>query len=159
MNFCNDNNDSIAEELRDPDVRRKYAIEYVTKGIIKGYLAYYNNQVVGWCNANDRRECLGCFGWRIISGNTQTVQDDRKIKSIFCFTVAPAMRGKHIASALLERVISDAVKDGYHCLESYPNKEETDMYYNFVGPKGLYEKYGFSKRGETECRLIYQKQL
>lgn len=80
-------------------------------------------------------------------------------RKIVCFTVAPSMRGKHVATAFLERVIKDAKKDGYEYLESYPNKEETDMYYNYVGPIELYKKFGFEEWGETENRLIFRKNL
>ena len=32
-----------------------WAVEMVNTGVIQGYLAYADGQVVGWCNANDRR--------------------------------------------------------------------------------------------------------
>lgn len=159
LNFCSDNNIEIADLLRDANQRREYAIKYVNEGIVQGYLAYYEGQVIGWCNTNDRAACLRCFGWQIISGKSRTIEDSKKIKSIFCFTVAPAMRGKHVASALLEQVIQDAYKDGYDSIESYPNKTESDMYYNFVGPLELYNKFGFEKYGETENRLVLRKRL
>ncbi|WP_173714920.1 GNAT family N-acetyltransferase [Clostridium beijerinckii] len=159
VNFCSDNNLGIAELLRDPEVRRKYAIKYVNENIIQGYLAYYDGQVIGWCNTNDKKDCLGCFGWQIISGKTKAIEESIRVKSVFCFTVAPSMRGKHVATALLERVIQDATKEGYDYIESYPNKTECDMYYNFVGPIGLYEKFGFIQFGETENRLVFRKKL
>ena len=117
----------------------------------------YNGQVIGWCNTNDKKDCLGCFGWKIISGETKAIEESIRIKSVFCFTVAPAMRGKHIATALLERVIQDARKEVYDFIESYPNKTECDMYYNFVGPIELYKKFGFTQFGETENRLVFRK--
>lgn len=159
VNFCSDNNADIAELLRDPGVRRTYAIKYVNENLLQGYLAYQDGQVVGWCNANDKKDCLGCFGWQIISKGIRTIEESIRVKSVFCFTVAPAMRGKHIATALLERVIQDARKDGYDYIEAYPNKTECDMYYNFVGPIGLYEKFGFSQFGKTDNRLIIRKKL
>ena len=159
VNFCSDNNLKIAELLRDADIRRKYAIKYVNENIIQGYLAYYEGQVVGWCNINDKKDCLGCFGWQIISGKTKVTEEKVKVKSVFCFTVAPAMRGKHIATSLLQQAIDDARKDGYDYIESYPNKTESDIYYDFVGPIGLYKKFGFEQYGETENRLVFRKKL
>lgn len=159
VNFCSDNNTELADILRDAGQRRKYAIKYVNEGIIQGYLAYYEGKVIGWCNTNDRANCLQCFGWQIISGNSETIKDRRKVKSVFCFTVAPAMRGRNIATALLEQVIKDAKQDGYDYIESYPNKSESDIYYNFVGPIGLYKKFGFELYGETENRIILRKKL
>lgn len=159
VNFCSDNNTEIADLLRDENRRREYAIKYVNEGIIQGYLAYYEGQVIGWCNTNDRANCLSCFGGHIISGNSKTIEDSKKVKSIFCFTVAPAMRGKHVATALLEQAIQDASQEGYDFIESYPNKTESDMYYNFVGPLELYKNFGFEQYGETENRLVLRKKL
>lgn len=159
VNFCSDNNIEIADLLRDANQRREYAIKCVNEGIVQGYLAYYEGQVIGWCNTNDRADCLRCFGWQIISGNSKTIEDNKKVKSIFCFTVAPAMRGKHVATALLEQVIQDASQEGYDFIESYPNKTESDMYYNFVGPMELYKKFGFEQYRETENRLVLRKKL
>lgn len=161
LNYCSAHNAEIVDfDLFDAEQRREYAIRYVNEEAIQGYLAYYNGQVIGWCNANDRSDCMQCFGWQqYVSGKSKLKEESEKIKSIFCFTVAPEMRGKHVATALLERVVHDAVKDGYEYLEAYPNKEETDMYYNYVGPIGLYQKLGFEKWGETEERFVYRKKL
>nr|WP_313132175.1 hypothetical protein [Anaerocolumna sp.] len=69
------------------------------------------------------------------------------------------MRGNGIAERLLRRVCEDAIQDGYSCIESYPNKGESDMYYNYVGPMPLYQKLGFIIVGETQQRYIMQKNL
>lgn len=69
------------------------------------------------------------------------------------------MRGQGIATAMLERAIKDAKADGYEFMEAYPNKEETDMYYNYVGPLGLYKKFGFEPFIETKWRLVLRKKL
>lgn len=160
LDYCSDCNAEIEGfEDFDAEQRREYAIRYVNKGIIQGYLAYYNGQVIGWCNANDRVDCHGCIGWQMIYGKTEIKKEHSKIKSIFCFTVAPDMRGKHVATALLERIIKDAKEEGYEYLEGYPNKEETDMYYNYVGPMELYKKMGFEKWDETENYFVFRKKL
>ncbi|MCH5320726.1 MAG: GNAT family N-acetyltransferase [Eubacterium sp.] len=160
LDYCSASNAHLSKEFDDADVRRKYAIEYVNKGIIQGYLAYYNNQPVGWLNANDRDKCTNCMGMQEDIFNFKKIKmSDKKIKSIFCFTVAPEMRGKHIAQALLERAIEDAKADGYEYMEAYPNKKDADIYYNYVGPMGLYNKFGFEKYGKTKYRFILRKKL
>lgn len=161
LNYCSAHNAEVVDfDLFDAEQRREYAIKYVREGVIQGYLAYHNGQVIGWCNANDRSDCMRCYGWQqYIAGKGEMKQEASKIKSIFCFTVAPEMRGKHVATALLERVVQDAREDGYEYLEAYPNKEDTDMFYNYVGPVGLYQKFGFEKYGETDERFIFRKKL
>ena len=37
--------------------RRERAIHYINTGSLQGYLAYYKNKIVGWCNAT--ADCQG----------------------------------------------------------------------------------------------------
>jgi hypothetical protein len=96
LNYCSDDNGNI--DFSSPDIRREYAIKYVKSGKIQGYLAYSENEVVGWCNANSKLGCMKCRGWRLISNSDIDFDPNLKIKSIFCFTVAPEMRRKGIAT-------------------------------------------------------------
>lgn len=147
-------------DLSDLAVRRQYAIDYVNRGTIQGYLAYHDGRVVGWCNANRKADCMDCVGWREeISPERHDGAQARTVKSAFCFTVDPAMRGQGIAEALLRRVIDDAREEGYAVLEGYPNRGESDMYNDYVGPLKLYEKLGFAITGETSRGYIVQKKL
>lgn len=158
LNYCATDNCKEAQTLFfDADVRRNYAIRYVNAGIMQGYLAYVDGQVVGWCNANDRAACRVCSGYQEMIHDRE--DDGLKVKSIFCFTVAPAMRGKHIATAMMERVIVDAQEEGYDAVEGYPDKEAADVYYNFPGHQAFYRKFGFETVGEGDGRLIVQKTL
>ena len=159
LHYCSAHN--AETDLSDPEKRREYAIQYVTEGILQGYLAYSNeNKVVGWVNANDRSNCMDCDGWVEMAGNQKiNTGGHGKTKSIFCFTVAPARRGEGIAEMLLRRVCEDAIKEGYELIEGYPNKGESDMYYSYVGPLDLYKKLGFTIVGETNGGYIVQKDL
>ena len=73
--------------------------------------------------------------------------------------MAPEYRGQGVATAMLEKVIADAKADGYDYLEAYPNKEDTDAYYNYVGPYNLYKKFGFEHFSETKWRFVLRKKL
>lgn len=158
LDYCAaDNREEAATRFQDADVRREYAIRYVNEGVMQGYLAYTDGQVVGWCNANDRRPCMACAGYQEMFHNRE--DDGLRVKSIFCFTVAPAMRGRHIATALLERVIADARKEGFDAVEGYPVQADTDIYYNYHGHRELYRKLGFEEIGEGEGHLIMRKPL
>ena len=163
LNYCATDNCALQESFANECTRREYATRYVTQGIIQGYLAYQAEKPVGWCNVNDRQPCTLSAGWNFFIDPQQILSKQEqaacKTKSIFCFTVAPALRGRGIATALLEKVVSDAQHDGYNYLEAYPNKTESDVYYNYVGPLGLYRKFGFEPFAETEHRLVMRKRL
>ena len=37
------------------EYNREQAIDFIKSGRMQGYLAYVDNEVVGWCNANDKK--------------------------------------------------------------------------------------------------------
>lgn len=143
--------------------RRDYALQSVKNGNIQGYLAYRGGEVVGWCNANTKSACLKCTGWQGMNGKRKgfipTEEPEIKIKSIFCFAVAPELQRQGIASQLLDRVCIDAAEDGFDFAEAYPDREITEKSEDFVGYAGMYEKQGFTVYHETSRKLVMRKPL
>ncbi len=135
---------------------RDYAIEFIQDNIIQGYLAYLNESVVGWCNANDKRGFSNLVERKELWDGAD---HDAKVKSVVCFLIAPDMRGKGIATQLLNRVCQDAMKEGYEYIEAYPRKGETDIYVNHHGPYALYDKFGFMPYKEMQHDTIVRKCL
>lgn len=158
--WCNDDYEG-KDFTSSIEVRRDYAIQYVKGNNIQGYLAYYDDKVVGWCNANTKADCLKCYCWRRFMGfvSTEESTPDIKVKSVFCFAIAPEMRRKGIAKLLLERVCQDATQDGFDFVEAYPNKEFIDEAEDFLGPAEVYKKSGFTVHYETDRQFVMRKQL
>ena len=131
-------------------------------GIIQGYLAYYNGQAVGWCNANTKSDCMYCISWLRFMQSLNVVEPDSnsKVKSIFCFVIKPEMQRKGIATQLLERVCNDAISDGFDVVEVYPKKEFVSVARDFMGPAAMYSKYDFHVYAELEDNeIIMRKHL
>lgn len=141
--------------------RRALAVQYIQSGLMQGYLAYCGEQVIGWCNANTKADCLHCTSWlRFMQSFSDADLDNAcKIKSVFCFVIAPAWRRKGIAKLLLDRVCEDAAKEGFDCVEAYPMQEFVNESRDFMGPKGLYEKTGFDVCRQVDNRLVMRKRL
>ena len=58
--FCGKDNCS-EEGMENPAVRREAAIRYIREGAMRGYLAYADGSVVGWCKRQERlAEVLRC---------------------------------------------------------------------------------------------------
>ena len=157
--FCGKDNCS-EENMEKPEVRREAAVRYIREGTLRGYLAYVGGSVVGWCGANDRNASRKCFGVRWILG-TELPETEEKAVSVFCFEVIPAQRGRHVATALLTRLIEDARIDGCAFVEAYPLKESPEaVTENYGGHLAFYEKHGFRPTGETQTgRVIMRKRL
>jgi len=127
--------------------RRDYAIWLVEHGIMKGYLAFDNARVVGWCNVGDK----GAFS---SLGGLQTPED--KVISITCFTIQKEYRARGVAQRLLQRVIKEAKANKKKLIEAYPSRMSKSEFGNFHGPFSMYEKYGFKPeriRGVEVVRL------
>ncbi|WBW98478.1 GNAT family N-acetyltransferase [Oceanirhabdus sp. W0125-5] len=136
---------------------RELAIKYIQKGVLQGYLAYVEGLVVGWCNANDKASYDGLSNkkrpelW-------EGIDCSEKVKSIVCFTIAPNMRRKGIATQLLNRVCMDASLDGYTYVEAYPGTGETNSR-SYHGPYTIYDKSGFSVYKDLGGEVIVRKYL
>ena len=157
--WCNDDIDG--KDYSTVEKRRELASIYIMNNNIQGYLAYCDNKVVGWCNANAKSDCYKCFCWRNFMGSVhkEEASSNIKIKSIFCFAIAPEMRGKGIAKLLLEKVCEDARLEGFDCVEAYPNKKFIDTAEDYMGPISMYEKSGFTFCYETEQKAVMKKTL
>lgn len=157
--WCND--DSVGKDFSTNEKRRAYAEQYVKGNNIQGYLAYCDGRVVGWCNANTKSDCLKCVSWRRFMGAVpaETPNSGVRVKSIFCFTVAPEYKRQGIATRLLERVCRDAAEEGFDFVEAYPNKRFIDEFRDFMGPAAMYQKRGFTVAGEAGDMLVVRKRL
>ncbi len=137
----------------DAPINRRHAIDFIESGRMRGYLAYRDGRVVGWCNANDKAAYDSvhfCF--------SRDVPDDGgRIKSVACFVIDPNHRRCGVATALLEAVLADAARDGYDVVEAYPFAQ--NEFHAYHGPVALYEKLGFVRCGTVECCAVYRKLL
>jgi len=130
---------------------RDRVAEHIKEGAIRGYLAYADGKVVGWCNVNDKQN-YAALEYNVDAG-LWSEDKDIKVKSVVCFLVAPAMRGQGVATRLLERACADAEAEGYAFIEGYPPPGDCDMYAAHHGTVPFFTKYGFTihKRSEKGC--------
>lgn len=151
----------IETDFSSASKRRDLAIQYVKSGVIQGYLAYSGDKVAGWCNANSKSDCLHCSSWLRFMQPFNTIEagENSKVKSVFCFVIAPEMRRKGVAKLLLERVCDDAAKEGFDVVEAYPKIEFADIARDFMGPRKIYESTGFSAYCEVGDRVVMRKKV
>jgi len=160
--WCNDDHDvNHIDYLLSQALRRNYAIQQIKNNNIQGYLAYCDDKVVGWCNANTKADCLKCYCWRRFMGAvpTEELASGIQVKSVFCFLIAPDWRRKGITKLLLEHVCQDAAQDGFTVVEAYPKKVFINEAKDFMGPAKLFSKNGFTVQSETEDKLVMRKPL
>ncbi|MCL2284958.1 MAG: GNAT family N-acetyltransferase [Firmicutes bacterium] len=144
-----------------PEERRIHAIQRIHDGDLQGYLAYYNDKIVGWCNANTKSDCLGCMNYLRTDAGVplEECRHGEKIKFVFCFVVAPEMQRKGIATQLLKYICQDAAANGFDFVEAYVNEKFSGAVHEYRGAMAMYEKCGFNKWAEHEGKAVVRKAL
>ena len=135
--------------------RRERAIWFVQHGIIQGYLAYLGNRIIGWCSATG--DCHKGVEFMRLYCPIAERGPDTKVKSVFCFVVAPEFRRQGIATMLLEYVLRDAADDGFDYVEAYPLVSSTEL--DHMGPLAMYLQCGFEVYEDIEERVSVRKAL
>ncbi len=118
--------------------------------------AYDGDRVIGWCNANGNASF--CVEYLRSFWNIAPAEPNIRVKSIFCFTVAPAYQHKGVASALLHSVCQDAAAEGYDFVEAYAELHGTEPL-DFRGSITMYERAGFVRCGVRENKVVLRKAL
>jgi len=137
----------------DAPYNRKCAVDLISKGKMKGYLAYEDGKVIGWCNTNDK-QAYDNVNFRL---PRDSFDNTHRVKCIVCFCISPYTRGKGVATALLEKVCEDAAAEGYDCIEAYPFDNDKNNAYH--GPRSMYEKHGFEKQEHLDGVTVFRKAL
>lgn len=132
---------------------RRFAVEMLNEGKIRGYLAFEGDISIGWCNAADMDSYL------VFVPEFARQNKYGKTFSVVCFEIALEYRGKGIATAFLNRVCSDAKARGYIAVEGYAQLNNELTYYDYNGPIRLYEKVGFSEVARQDKQIIMRKLL
>lgn len=146
------------EEWTNPTERREKAMELIQNGEMQGYLAYEGNDVIGWCNVNDRENYRYLMTMFEEIGYQTEQSDNLKIKSIFCFLVAPEYRGRGVAQKLLDKVCEDALKEGYTYIETYPFADG-GFEFQYHGTQKMYKQNNFTEVADLKFVKVMRKSL
>lgn len=128
--------------------RREQAKAFIRDGVLRGYLAYEGELVVGWCNANRKANYLR------LDAHAEHAE---QTLAIVCFVIDPARRRQGIARALLTQALDDAARSGLHWAEAYPAPRSQSESGNFHGHLALYETLGFQR--VPGRKLVVRKEL
>lgn len=131
---------------RTGEQNRAAITERILDGRAQGFLAYVGNRVVGWCNAAPRSQYPSLAG---LPG------DPHKTGAIFCFVVAPGMRGRGIASQLLTAACDSLQEQGMELVIAKPVRGAETAAENFQGPLSMYLKAGFSIVHQDDRGNVY----
>jgi len=136
-------------------VLREIVMRQIASKALRGYLAYVDGVSIGWCNTNDKAS----FPVESANGVRLHAPADKREKAVVCFEIAPEYREKGVATALLNRVVTDAKAEGYVAVEGFPQVHEERFEWDYTGPVRLYEKAGFTAVTKHDGSVIMRKEL
>lgn len=142
-------------ENEQPFVKRDYAIKLIQEGTLNGFVAYLDDRLVGFCNA-DHKENYYRHSRNNRPDLWMGLADDDKVLAIVCYVVDVGMRGKGVATALLEGVCKYAAENGFDYIEAYPSLGGFHSTH-CGGPFSMYEKQGFSLLDNQKSEVIARK--
>jgi GNAT superfamily N-acetyltransferase len=130
----------------------------VERGPPPGLLAYDEGAPVGWISVAPRADFPRLRGSRVLAE-----VDAAPVWSVTCFFVKAGMRGRGVASALIDAACAFAAERGAETLEGYPVDPLGGRYANgfaWTGVKSLFDAAGFAEVARrSEKRPIMRKEL
>ena len=132
-------------ETRPETLRRQVA----TRDVPPGFLAYIDEEVVGWAGVSVRGRTP-----RLDSSRTIPRVDDAPVWVIGCFLIRVGHRRKGVATALLEGVVVAARRAGAPGVEAFPIDpvgRRANANFAFVGLTPMFDRAGFKRVLVTEA--------
>jgi GNAT superfamily N-acetyltransferase len=139
-------------ERRTADENRRATQDMILSGRMRGYLAYLDEALVGWCHADAMTRLA-----RLEDDCNEPEYAGKQVGVIVCFLVAPEHRRQGVATELLKCACSDFMSQGYDLVEACPRKDGRSDAENYLGPLEMYLKNGFEIRGGNEVLHIVRK--
>ena len=134
---------------------RAVAIDLIHDGTLHGYLAYYGDKPIGWCNAGPRT--------KMTTSPDYHEPDASMIGSIMCFVISKDYRRKGVARTLLEAACAGFLSQGLAIAEAYVLKDAQGDARNYPGPLSMYLSAGFTSYREYSSdgddTIIVRKKL
>ncbi len=134
--FCGSDGEWISRTAAD---NRAMASDMISKGTMRGYLAYDGNLPIGWCNAG-AKDSYGRLK-RMVPNDDGSI----KICAITCFVIAPEYRRKGVARALLDYAAIDLKAQGYTIFEAYPSHSDGSCAAHYHGYPAMFDAAGFTE--------------
>lgn len=122
----------------------------IRNGTMKGYLAFSDNQLVGWLNANHYQAYL-----RLVADVKPWIRSPHTAL-IICFVIHPQYRGKGIARKLLSYAIEDLLQQGIETILGLPRESPLQPSLRYRGTFHMFEEAHFELLHEEGDLRIYQ---
>jgi len=143
----------------DGNANRIAMRERIASGEMEGYLAYVDQRVVGWVNAQPYHKLQNaCARLRIPAPSLPVAPHEAA--AIVCFVVAPGSRRKGVARTLLHAALDDLLARGIRVVDAFPWKAEPEDVApvdHYHGTLSMFIATGFAPIAEHETMIVVRR--
>ena len=152
---------AIAWGSLDGAANRRAMDARIACGEMEGFLAYANDDVVGWMNAQPRHKLQHACARLKIPPPALPVPP-HEAAAIVCFVVAPQWRRRGVARALLDLALTDFAARGIRIVDAFPwntGPDDTSPTDHYNGSPALFAAAGFTPLAEYENVTLVRRVL
>jgi len=127
--------------------KRDEALTMIADGFMHGYLAFDNEQMIGWLNAGHWENYL-----RLAKELSKHADLDTAV--LICFLIDEKYRNQGIAKKLLAYALEDLSLLGFKRFIAIPHATKEVSELNYRGTMHMYEEHGFKSVEELSGQVI-----
>lgn len=138
---------------RTAEMNQVLAQQNIQNGVMHGFVAFDDDKMVGWVNAND---------WR----NYALLEDDKQLQAlegktglVICFLIHPEYRRQGLSSRLLKTAVDNFREEGFDRVMGRPFTWKTHPERQYHGVPIMFEELGFEKISEVNGEITYLLEL
>jgi ribosomal protein S18 acetylase RimI-like enzyme len=147
-------------ESLDGNANRTAMAARIDVAEMDGFLAYSEDEVVGWLNAQPRTKLPHCFARMGIREPRQEAAP-ASAAVVICFVIAPEWRRRGVAQALLAGALASFEARGIRTVDAFPFKrgDSTSATDHYHGPMPLFRAAGFEVLAEHRTLTVMRKRF
>jgi len=139
-------------KTRTSEQNKLASIQAIYDGMMTGFLAFKDDQCIGWANVNNVRT------YPRLEKELLPYIENKEVALSICFVIHPEHRGRGIARSLLDHAIDYYRCQGYDGMIALPIQADFRKELQYRGTMHMYEERGYEEIGQDgNTKILFKK--